>query len=273
MAGIMGDDLSRALNAPMTRIAGGVALLALFGLAFAAWLNGSVVAIGGCCTLALIGIAVATGSAARSLAARADIVENRELPAPIALATARPRGAFIAFAWASAAAVVLVALAPIRALRGPPAPRGGSGWTPGARLVRGDGTPVNVNDLEIGSIETVFPEGKTSAAQAATVLLRLAEPKIHTAPERRSWSPAGYMAFSKICTHAGCPVAVYLSYTAQLYCPCHQSTFDCASGAKPVAGPATQPLAQLALAIDAHGQLYAQHDFVDPVGPEGWSPG
>jgi len=256
----------------MTRIAAIVALLALFGLAIAAWINGSVVAIGGCCALALAGIAVAAGSAARTLAAKDDLVEERRLPPPIELGPVRPRRSFLAFTSAVAAAVVLVALGPIRALRGAAAPRG-TGWTPGARLVREDGTLVTRDDLEIGSIETVFPEGKTTAAEAATVLLRLAEGTIDTAPDRRTWTPAGYVGFSKICTHAGCPVALYRRAAFELLCPCHQSTFDVTDGAKPVAGPATRPLAQLALAIDEHGHLYAQHDFVDPVGPEGWAPG
>ncbi len=268
----MGDDLSRALSNRTTRIASIVTLLALFGLAVAAWIDASIVAIGSCCALALIGVAVATGSAARSLAARDDIVETRELPPPIVIAPARPRRTFLVYAWAGAAAVVFAALGPIRALRGAPAPRG-TGWTPGARLVREDGTLVTIDDLEIGSIETVFPEGKTSAAEAATVLLRLGEGTVASAPERRSWTPAGYVGFSKICTHAGCPVALYRRAAFELFCPCHQSTFDVTDGAKPVAGPATRPLAQLALAIDENGHLYAQHDFVDPVGPEGWSAG
>ena len=266
----MGDDLPRTLTGRTTRIAAIVALLALFGLAVAAWLNASIVAIGGCCALAFAGIAVATGSAARTLAAKDDIVEERRLPPPIELAPVRPRRAFLAFASAGVAAIVLIALGPIRALRGATATRG-TGWTPGARLVREDGTLVSANDLEIGSIETVFPEGKTTAAQAATVLLRLAEGTANAAPDRRSWTPAGYVGFSKICTHAGCPVALYRRAAFELFCPCHQSTFDVTDGAKPVAGPATRSLAQLALAIDENGHLYAQHDFVDPVGPQGWS--
>ena len=114
----MGDDLPRALNSRTTQIASVVALLALFGLALAAWLNASIVAIGGCCALAFAGIAVATGSAARTLAAKDDIVEERRLPPPIELAPVRPRRAFLAFASAGVAAIVLIALGPIRSASG-----------------------------------------------------------------------------------------------------------------------------------------------------------
>jgi Rieske Fe-S protein len=83
----------------------------------------------------------------------------------------------------------------------------------------------------------------------------------------------GLVAYSKICTHAGCPLGLYLAAVHQLRCPCHQSTFDVLDGATPVYGPAARPLPQLPLAIAEDGSLYATGDFPEPVGPSFWSLG
>jgi ubiquinol-cytochrome c reductase iron-sulfur subunit len=90
-------------------------------------------------------------------------------------------------------------------------------------------------------------------------------------PGRENWSPQGYVAYSKICTHAGCPVGLYQPETRELFCPCHQSVFDVADGARPTSGPAARPLPQLPLEIDAEGQLRASGGFSAPVGPSFWS--
>ncbi|MDP8968915.1 MAG: Rieske (2Fe-2S) protein, partial [Actinomycetota bacterium] len=82
-----------------------------------------------------------------------------------------------------------------------------------------------------------------------------------------------YVAYSKVCTHAGCPVGLYQVQTHQLFCPCHQSAFDVLEGAKPQFGPATRPLPQLPLHIDEEGRLVARGDFPEPVGPGFWSLG
>ncbi len=78
---------------------------------------------------------------------------------------------------------------------------------------------------------------------------------------------------SKVCTHAGCPVGLYEQQTGRLFCPCHQSVFDAMDGAKPLSGPATRPLPQLALEVDPEGFLRARHDFTEPVGPGFWNEG
>jgi ubiquinol-cytochrome c reductase iron-sulfur subunit len=95
---------------------------------------------------------------------------------------------------------------------------------------------------------------------------------IVTAAGRETWSPLGYMAFSKVCTHAGCPIGLYQQQTHQLLCPCHQSLFDVGPGkaAQPVFGPAPRPLPQLPLYIDADGFLRAQKPYNQPVGPSFW---
>ncbi|MDF2977894.1 MAG: Ubiquinol-cytochrome c reductase iron-sulfur subunit, partial [Actinomycetospora sp.] len=77
-------------------------------------------------------------------------------------------------------------------------------------------------------------------------------------------------AYSKICSHMGCPTSLYEDQTNRILCPCHQSQFQANEYAKPVFGPATRPLAQLPIAVDDQGYLYARSDFIEPVGPAFW---
>lgn len=142
-------------------------------------------------------------------------------------------------------------------------------WRPGARLVAG-GRPVRVGDLDVGAILTVFPEGHADRDDSATVLVRVEEDLLEPGPGRVDWSPRGHVAYSKICTHVGCPVGLYQETTHRLLCPCHQSTFDVLHGARPVFGPATRALPQLPLAIDDEGFLVARSDYQEPVGPGFW---
>jgi ubiquinol-cytochrome c reductase iron-sulfur subunit len=144
-------------------------------------------------------------------------------------------------------------------------------WRKGSRLVTADGKPVSMDDLKVGGVLTVFPEGHTDAADSQTLLVRAADRSITTRRGRETWSPAGYLAYSKVCTHAGCPVGLYEQRRQQLLCPCHQSTFDVLEGCRPVFGPATRSLPQLPLAVDDAGFLRAQSDFTEPVGPGFWN--
>jgi ubiquinol-cytochrome c reductase iron-sulfur subunit len=141
-------------------------------------------------------------------------------------------------------------------------------WEDGVRVVTGDGLPVRADDLPVHGFLTVFPGGHEDAADSQTVLIRL--PEEVPAPGPDDWSVAGIVAFSKICTHAGCPVGLYQSTTQELFCPCHQSVFSVPDGAAPTAGPATRPLPQLPLAVDGAGYLIARGDFSEPVGPGFW---
>ncbi len=143
-------------------------------------------------------------------------------------------------------------------------------WKKGSALVRSDGTKVRATDLEIGGILTVFPEGHAGGAISQTVLIRPSFEDIVTKPGRESWGPQGYLAYSKVCTHAGCPVGLYQELTQQLLCPCHQSLFDVMTGANPVFGPAPRPLPQLPLEIDSQGYLRAQAGYDEPIGPGFW---
>lgn len=175
---------------------------------------------------------------------------------------------------AAGAALGLAALFPIASL----GPRPGNSlfhtkWRKRSPVVNDQGKRVNVDDLAVGGVITVFPEGHVGAANSQTILIRLSETAVTTRPGRETWGPSGYVAYSKVCTHAGCPVGLYQQAIERLLCPCHQSTFEVANGATPVFGPATRSLPQLPLMVDADGYLRAQRDFDQPVGPGFWNRG
>ena len=151
-------------------------------------------------------------------------------------------------------------------------------WKEGVRLARDpDGTPIKASDVTFGSAFHVIPEGLNDEhdrleqkAKASVLLMRLHPEYLNELPERADWSYDGIVAYSKICTHVGCPVALYEQQTHHLLCPCHQSQFDVANHAKVIFGPASRPLPQLPIKIDAEGYLVAQSDFHEPVGPSFW---
>ena len=163
----------------------------------------------------------------------------------------------------AAGALGVAALFPIRSL----GPRPGrsllqTGWRGGARMIGDDGRLVRAADVPLDGLVTVFPEGHAGSADGQAVLVRVAE---HLTDR-----PQGLVAFSKVCTHAGCPVGLYQAETHQLLCPCHQSAFDVLDGAKPVLGPAAWPLPQLPIEVDSEGYLRSTGDFDKPVGPGYW---
>ena len=102
------------------------------------------------------------------------------------------------------------------------------------------------------------------------MLIRVEEGQLQLPPERLAGAPGGLVAYSKVCTHAGCPLGLYLAATHELRCPCHQSTFDVLHGARPVYGPAPKPLPQLLIEVGDDGDLHAAGDFTGPVGPSFW---
>ncbi len=143
-------------------------------------------------------------------------------------------------------------------------------WRPGARAVTPDGVPVKAQDVVPGSVQTVFPEGHVGDGNAATLLIRLDPAALRLPPQRAAWAPGGLIGFSKICTHAGCPIGLYRTQTQELFCPCHQSTFDVLQGARVVFGPAPRALPQLPLEVGSDGYVRARADFPEPVGPDFW---
>ena len=147
-------------------------------------------------------------------------------------------------------------------------------WKKGSYLVTQDGRRIHVDDFIVNEVATVFPEGfqDTENGQAVdqTIVIRLDTEDYVTMKGRESWAPAGYVAYSKLCSHLGCPVGLYEQALQLLVCPCHQSMFDVTIGAVPNFGPAPRPLPQLPLYIDRDGYLRSQSDYKEPVGPGYW---
>ena len=199
-----------------------------------------------------------------------------ELQAPIARQTRRRLlvagfGALAAFGLA--VLTPLVSLGP--ALRSPPI---ADPWRRGRRLVDEQGRFVLARDIVEGSVVTAFPEGTSIDEMGApVVVVRVAEADLALPEGRRGWAPGGLLAYSKICTHAACAVALYQTPLSAptapgpaLVCPCHYSTFDVLRGAEPIFGPAVRALPQLPLAIDRRGRVVAGGPLSGPIGPS-WS--
>ncbi|MGV9374958.1 cytochrome bc1 complex Rieske iron-sulfur subunit [Nonomuraea sp. NPDC003707] len=144
-------------------------------------------------------------------------------------------------------------------------------------VVEGTGQPIRAADFNSpGGILSVVPEGyqhDLNALAKATLILIKFRPEEIKSGVRQNWTHDGIVAYSKICTHVGCPAALYEQNTHHILCPCHQSTFDAADGAKVIFGPAARPLPQLPITVDVEGYLIAQGDFEVPVGPSFWERG
>lgn len=145
------------------------------------------------------------------------------------------------------------------------------------RLMRDpEGTAIRLSDVTLGSVFHVLPEGIETTehplnekTKASVLLVRLDEQKIKSERQRK-WGVDGVVAYSKICTHVGCPVGLYEQQTHHLLCPCHQSTFDMTDDCKVIFGPAKRPLPQLKISVDDEGYLIADQGFKRPVGPSFW---
>ena len=151
-------------------------------------------------------------------------------------------------------------------------------WAEGVHLVTDPGNRrLRPEDLEVGAVAHVLPEiehpehrSLNDIAKDALLLIRIRPEDFRLDAERLSWTYEGIIAFSKICSHMGCAVALYEQQTKHLLCPCHQSTFDVPTGAKVIFGPAARPLPQLAIKVDEQGYLVAAAPFNEAVGPSFW---
>jgi len=145
----------------------------------------------------------------------------------------------------------------------------------GIKLVDEHGRPLRADSMAVGSFATAFAQGASvDSLGSSLILVRLAERQLHLPADRSGWAPQGIVAYSKVCTHAGCAVAMdrYPLFAADapppaLVCPCHYSTFDVADGGKVLFGPAGRPLPQLPLQIAADGTLEAAGPLSGDVGP------
>jgi ubiquinol-cytochrome c reductase iron-sulfur subunit len=151
-------------------------------------------------------------------------------------------------------------------------------WRNGLRLtIAGSNRPLKPADFDTpGSMITVIPEGYQDndnvIAKAAVIIIKFGPGEL-THPTNMNWTVDNIVAYSKICTHVGCPVALYEQTTHHILCPCHQSTFDAPAGATVLFGPAPRPLPQLPMGVDSEGYLIATSDFHEPVGPSFWERG
>jgi ubiquinol-cytochrome c reductase iron-sulfur subunit len=201
--------------------------------------------------------------------------ERKSLQAALAeeAGPALKRRSFLVRALLGAGAALVAALIPPIASLGPPPGDAlkTTAWRPGRRLVnQATGEPLHVDDLVNDQVVTVLPEDDPEAADSVALLIKLDPDLIRLAGEKRAGTVNGLVCYSKICTHAGCPVGLYRARIHSLFCPCHQSQFDVLDDCRPTFGPAARPLPQLPIAADEDGFLYAKRDFLEPVGPAFW---
>jgi ubiquinol-cytochrome c reductase iron-sulfur subunit len=258
-------------------IGGSLGLAALYIAGGQAQLEGALLAV------SLSGIGAALILWGKRILAGPDDIELREPPSPPgeierAEAAVEEGGEQIArrrflirLLGAAGGALGLALVFPIRSLGPDPGNTLiDTPWRRGLRLVTEDGEPLQATALETGSLVTVFPEGFVGSADAQAVLVRVDASRLRLPAGRDTWTPEGNLCYSKVCTHAGCPVGLYVETEHALRCPCHQSTFDVYTGADPISGPAVRPLPQLPLEVDAEGYLVAGGTFSGPVGPSFW---
>jgi ubiquinol-cytochrome c reductase iron-sulfur subunit len=151
-------------------------------------------------------------------------------------------------------------------------------WAKGKVLINTNtNEPLRPEDVAVGSLTFAEPQGlqessedfQQQIAKSVLMVVRL-QPEDIKDKRERDWAHEGIVAFSRICTHVGCPVGLYEQQTHHVLCPCHQSTFDLSDGARVIFGPAGHPLPQLRISVNAEGNLMALGDFEEPVGPAYW---
>jgi len=279
------DRERRAVN--QVAVAFGVSALASLGLAAVYWQGGQNQVEGVLLAIALGGLGYGFVVVARRLLPQGPYTEERDvLPSSEGQVAAfetdlergegwlARRGFLLKMLGVAAGALGVAALFPLRSL----GPNPGNSlrrtkWRRGSLVVDEQGEPVRVRTLEVGGVLTVFPEGHLEREDSQTLLIRISDENVVTRKGREDWAPEGYVAYSKVCTHAGCPVGLYQQDVKRLLCPCHQSSFDAVEGARPMFGPATRSLPQLPLMVDDNGLLRAQDDYDEPIGPGFWDRG
>jgi ubiquinol-cytochrome c reductase iron-sulfur subunit len=243
-------------------------------------LGGALVAIAA--ALILAGKRVAPGEDVQEpRPALADPAQQRELERDVERGGegVSRRRVLLAGAAATGTALTGALVVPVASLGPKPGDRiGSSPWRAGTRVVDEDGNQFTPADIEIGTFVTGFPEGADQRELGSpVVLVRLDRSDLDLPADRSDWDADGVLAFSKICTHAGCTINLYRFPTfppqsprPALVCPCHYSTFDPATGGDRIFGPAGRALPQLPLDLDDTGRVIAAGDFSGPIGPSWW---
>jgi ubiquinol-cytochrome c reductase iron-sulfur subunit len=276
--------------ARLTAICFGVTTVAGVALFFVYFAGGQTQVEGVLFALALGGLGVGLAIWAERLLAAREAVEDRhefspgeesrialvdafeEETGPVLRSGAR-RSFLVRLLGGAAGALGLALLLPALSL-GPSPGRGlaHTSWRKGKRVVGEDGKPIAFDSLPDDGYLTVFPEGEdVNKADSQALLIKVPRGLLELPADRLAAVPGGtHVAYSKICSHAGCPVGLYRAESRSLICPCHQSQFDVLNGCKPYFGPAARPLPQLPLGVDQDGNLVAMGDFSAPVGPAFW---
>lgn len=260
-------------NTVIIAVALGIAVIGSLTFAFAILTDGPVGVQGGAMGAAMLALAVALRRIFASSYPSITAVEERHAPEPggSALTSVRPvtrRSLLSRMLVGVGGFLGLSLLVPLSSLGDP---RRGvmsvTGWREGVRLVDPDGNPLRPDDVVGAGQATVWPEDAPQSEISSVILVRLTERQPEE-PTNLDWVVDGQLvAYSKICTHTGCPVGLLRTEDSELYCPCHQAQFDATRGAVPTFGPAARPLPQLPMGVDDEGYLIALGDFVQPVGP------
>ena len=158
----------------------------------------------------------------------------------------------------------------------------GTPWRRGRRLVDDENRPYKASDIEPDNYYLAFPEGATESLKedlaSPLMVFRLPPSSLRLPPRLRNYPAAGgIVAYSRICTHAGCAINMLRAPLFQpndpkpaLVCPCHYSTFDPATGGTVIFGPAGRDLPMLPIYVDAQGYLRTRGTFDGPLGPSWW---
>jgi quinol---cytochrome c reductase iron-sulfur subunit len=262
-------------------IAAGIGLLVLYALGGQVQLEGTLLAI----ALGSIGFGLILwgkhlfpheivteerephGSDARSLETTQELIEESE-------EAITRRSLLMRMLLGALGALAVAFVFPIRSL-GPSPGRSlfATKWRKDMMLVDDGGVPIRVETLEVNGVVTAFPQGHTDSTDSVAIVVKVPQGALRLPAGREGWAPEGNVCYSKLCTHAGCPVGLYLAASHELQCPCHQSAFDATNGAQVVFGPAARPLPQLHIYADGAGFLRAAGDFTGPVGPGFWNRG
>jgi ubiquinol-cytochrome c reductase iron-sulfur subunit len=243
-------------------------------------LGGALVAIAA--ALILAGKRVAPGEKVREERPRlGQPTEQRELERDIERGGSgvSRRGVLLGGAAVAGTALGGALAIPVASLGPKPGDRiGSSPWRRGTPVVDEDGARLAPDDVKVGTFVTAFPEGADKRELGSPiVVVRLRPDELDLPADRSDWDADGVLAYSKICTHAGCTINLYRYplFPAQspgpaFVCPCHYSTFEPARGGAVIFGPAGRPLPQLPMALDSAGRLIAGGDFSGPIGPSWW---
>lgn len=281
----------------MTRVEGAVlALLAaaaagavMFAVAYA--FEWSTQILGIALGAALVLIAAALIVAGKRVVAAEDVVEKRprlgdpkeqrDLEAEVERGGkgVSRRGVLLGGAAATGTALGAALAFPIASLGPAPGDRiGASPWRRGTNVIDEEGVHLTPDDIDVGGFITGYPEGSDPRELGSViVLVRLRPEELDLPADRRGWGVDGVLAFSKICTHAGCTINLFryplyepTSPGPALVCPCHYSTFDVTTGGNRIFGPAGRSLPQLPLDLDGEGRLIAAGEMSGPIGPAWW---